>query len=140
MRLVYPARMRSRAVAVVIRAGHLLVIGRRKNGRVYAVLPGGGVESDESAEQACLRELLEETGLHGDGPAALTVPAQPGSIAHYFSVTVTQDELRLGGPERERAGADDVYQPRWVPLDAIEDIGLVPAEAVLAISAALLRQ
>lgn len=131
--------MRSRAVAVVIRAGHLLVIGRRKGGRAYAVLPGGGIESDESPDQACLRELREETGLDGGELVALTVPTQPGSASHYFSVTVTQDELRLGGPERGRARTDDVYQPRWVPLDAVEDVGLAPPEAVLAVSAAVLR-
>lgn len=113
------------------------MIGRQKNGRVYAVLPGGGIEADENPEQACLRELREETGLEGREPIALSLPTQPDSGSHYFSVAVTERDLRLGGPELARAGADDVYEPRWVPLQAIDAIGLVPGEAVLAVSAAM---
>lgn len=48
--------MRIRAVAVVIDDGDVLLIDRRKDGRAYSVLPGGGVESGETIEDACLRE------------------------------------------------------------------------------------
>ncbi len=52
-----------RAVAVVVRAGCLLVIKRHFAGRDYAVLPGGSVESGETFEQAAVRELHEETSI-----------------------------------------------------------------------------
>lgn len=54
--------MTVRAVAVVLDDEALLVIDREKDGRRYLVLPGGGIEPGETAEQACLRELHEETG------------------------------------------------------------------------------
>lgn len=53
-----PARLRAAAVAV--RDGRVLVVLRERDGRRYAVLPGGGVEPGETPQQACLRELPEE--------------------------------------------------------------------------------
>lgn len=53
------------AVAVVVRNGRMLVIRRAKT--VVAPLvycfPGGGIEGDESEEQALVREFREEVGL-----------------------------------------------------------------------------
>jgi 8-oxo-dGTP pyrophosphatase MutT (NUDIX family) len=50
-------------VAVVINGDQVLVMKRHKRGRSYAVLPGGGVEAGETAAEAALRELHEETTL-----------------------------------------------------------------------------
>lgn len=54
-----------RAVAVVEREGRVLVMKRHLDGRDYAVLPGGGIEDGERAEDAALRELREECTLDG---------------------------------------------------------------------------
>ena len=46
--------------------GKLLVVKRNLNPGINKwALPGGFVESDETPESACLRELEEETGLKG---------------------------------------------------------------------------
>ncbi len=57
--------VRLRAAAVAVRDDHVLLVLRERAGRRYAVLPGGGVEPGETPQQACLRELREETGLDG---------------------------------------------------------------------------
>lgn len=141
--------MRIRAAAVVVHAGSVLVIGRRKAGREYAVLPGGGIEEGESAEEACLRELWEETGLVGLEATPLDVgtdtaePAghdAPESSARYFAVAVEGGPLRLGGPEVARASAENVYLPRWAPIKQLDAVGLVPEEAVAAVAEALGRE
>ena len=53
------------AVAVVVRDGRMLVI--RRSGSVVAPLticfPGGGIEGDESEEEALIREFREEVGV-----------------------------------------------------------------------------
>ena len=119
--------MRVRAVAVVFDHGELLVIAREKFGQRYLVLPGGGVEMGESTQEACLRELQEETGLEGEILGRLAVDSGTDHEAVYFAVAVQSRDVRLGGPEAERAGPNNRYEPRWVhPDDAAE---LVPSAA-----------
>ena len=48
---------------MVIDGDQMLLIKRHKRGRDYAVLPGGGVEGGETAAEAALRGLYEETTL-----------------------------------------------------------------------------
>ncbi|CAM3803404.1 CTP pyrophosphohydrolase [Vibrio aerogenes CECT 7868] len=56
--------MKNLAMAVVIRAGKVLVQQRYRSlrGMVYE-FPGGSVECEESGEEGACRELWEETGL-----------------------------------------------------------------------------
>jgi hypothetical protein len=55
--------MNERAAAIIINDGFLLLMHRKKPNKEYYVLPGGGVESDETPEATCIREVEEETGL-----------------------------------------------------------------------------
>lgn len=125
--------MRIRAVAVVVENGHLLVMRRRRGGREYVVLPGGGIESGESPQAACLRELVEETGLQGELGALLPVPLESGAPALYFVVRTEFAPPVLGGPEADRSDAADVYEPCWIPLDRVDDLALVPEGARVAV-------
>lgn len=130
--------MRMRSAAVVIEDGSLLVIGRRKNGREYSVLPGGGVEPGESLREACLRELREETGLEGAVVAELDAVRTEQISEVYFHVHASLDEPVLTeGPEADGANEDNVYEPAWVPLDQLGSINLVPDRALAAVRALL---
>jgi 8-oxo-dGTP diphosphatase len=121
-------------VAVVVDRGDVLVIMRRKDGRRYAVLPGGGVETNETPEAACLRELCEETGLHGTLGETLAVDPGPTGPAIYFRVKVDQRAIRLGDPETSRMSPENHYEPRWVPMDGLHLINLVPEFACAVLS------
>jgi len=129
--------VRVRSAAVVVRNQSLLVIDRVKDGRHYCVLPGGGVEEGESLRRACERELLEETGLTGRVGDLLDVPVATDVPAVYFTVQVQSAAVALGGPELERASAANRYEPRWVDLNTIPQIPLVPDGARSAVQLAL---
>lgn len=55
--------MRTSVRGILIEDDKLLVIHRIKNNYEYYVVPGGGVEAQETLMQALKRELLEEVGI-----------------------------------------------------------------------------
>lgn len=124
---------RLRAAAVIYNPDNpteALLILRRRAGRAYATLPGGGVEGGETPAQACAREVLEEVNLRvAVGPQVLTLD-NLGNREHYFLCAVQGGELRLGdGPEGLRHSAENAYDPQWVPLSRLDAVNLLPEAA-----------
>lgn len=119
---------KDRAVAVMLHDGQLLVVKRIRDGRRYAVLPGGGVEMGEDPADAALRELVEETGLAGRQVEALWRMQHQDRVAHYFLVEADRGPLILGGPEVSTQSDQNRYQPSWVDVGFLDEIGLEPSE------------
>jgi len=93
------------------------LIGRvDRRGRMIWSLPKGHIEQGETAEQTAIREVAEETGIHGH------VLAQLGSIDYWF---VTEDRrvhktvhhylLRFSGGELCDEDIE-VTEVAWVPV------------------------
>jgi 8-oxo-dGTP pyrophosphatase MutT (NUDIX family) len=59
----------------------ILITQRTDNGRWC--LPGGGLEAGESLEEACIREVLEETGLVVNIGRLIAVYSTPHRILAY---------------------------------------------------------
>lgn len=115
-----------RAVGVAIRGGNVLTMRRHKDGRDYAVLPGGGVEPGESQQAAVVRELAEETGLQAVVERRLWTVTHPDRVAHYFLVTVSHGPMRLGGPETLSRSDQNRYTPEWISLESLDAANLQP--------------
>lgn len=102
---------------LILDAGRLL-LQQRPAGRIWAGMlngPGGKIEPGETAAEAVVREVLEETGLHVADPAArgsltLLFPA-PQALDLRVDIFVA---TALEGEALEREGALS-----WHALDAL---------------------
>ena len=106
------------ALAVVLNNGHVLLAQRSKSpGAGLWGFPGGHVEWGETALQAAVRELREETGIEAEARAYITnidlVRHRPdGAVElHYLLAAVLC--APLGGVLR---AGDDAAAVRWVPF------------------------
>jgi len=118
---------KNRAAVVSLRDDRLLAIRRTKQRRRYAVLPGGGIELNESAQEAALRELLEETGLPGEVLRHLWTLEHEGRLTDYFLVAVPVAPMVISGPEAQAMSSDNTYEPSWILVADLDSQNLQPA-------------
>jgi ADP-ribose pyrophosphatase YjhB (NUDIX family) len=120
---------KNRATAIIIRNGKVLLIHRHKPGRDYYTLPGGGVELEESFEEATIREVKEETGLDVLALQRVSRYISLEKEENYYLTDVTPGEPELGGPEAKRQSQEDSYTFVWVDAAQVESINLLPGVA-----------
>jgi 8-oxo-dGTP pyrophosphatase MutT (NUDIX family) len=126
-------------VACEFRRPHAAVIARRNRaGRLEWCLPKGHLEGSETAEEAAVREIAEETGIRGEILQALGTidywftgeDRRIHKIVHHFLLSATGGELSVDGdPDGE---AEDVA---WVAIDDLADRLAYPNERRLAAAA-----
>ena len=110
------ARTRVACRGIVLQAGKLLLSHELHSG--WYLIPGGGLEGEESIEECCAREVLEETGyIVTPTEHFLTLKECYGDwcyISHYFRCEVTgTGEAKLTVQEESRGLAAE-----WVDFDA----------------------
>jgi 8-oxo-dGTP pyrophosphatase MutT (NUDIX family) len=97
-----------------------VLIGRvDRRGRMLWSLPKGHIEVGETAEQTAIREVAEETGIHGSVLAAL------GSIDYWFVTdgrrvhkTVHHYLMQCSGGELSEEDLE-VAEVAWVPIEEL---------------------
>ncbi|TNB46565.1 NUDIX domain-containing protein [Martelella lutilitoris] len=111
------------ASSVIVRRGEKFLLVRRANPPAQAMyaFPGGKAEEGETAEQAAIRELAEETGLVAASARLFAVydlidRDDSGEIASFFRLSVFQADV---DGEAVAAAADDADDLGWYALEEI---------------------
>lgn len=120
--------------AVVIQGGHILLIQRAHTpGKGLWALPGGFLNPNETLEDGCVRELLEETKIKVPEVVLRKGITYTKTFDHparsLRGRTITQAfliELDGGNGELPRVkGSDDAKKAKWFSLQEVADMGEV---------------
>ncbi|WP_332872490.1 NUDIX hydrolase [Pontibaca salina] len=109
------------ALAVVQRGDRFLLVRRaHQPDRGLWGFPGGHVEPGETALQAAMRELHEETGLRADPVEYLTNidvirHDENGALAVHYLLAAVLCEYRAGTP----VAGDDAFDVAWISLETL---------------------
>lgn len=120
--------------------GRILFMKRTRGD--YWCLPGGRIDMDESAQECCIRETFEETGLLTRIVRLVSVNSHPRSIVSYpdgrihRSFTLCYEAEIVGGTLRESAESEGF---RWCSPEEVLELRLIP-DSRLNVEDALRRQ
>ncbi len=121
--------IRIAAYGVIVNDGKLLLAHWDEDGRTGWTLPGGGLEDFETADQAAVREIAEETGYDAELTALLGIDSlfiQPddrvsanGRALHALRI-IYEARVVGGSLTAEIGGSTD--EARWVSLDQLAEL------------------
>ena len=113
-------KTRSGSRGIIVYDGKLLLSHEIKSG--WWLVPGGGLEENETYEECCIREVEEETGFIVRPVREFLILYEYYEeyryISHYFVCEVTGNgQMKLTEAEKRRG-----LEPQWLPFQEAVDM------------------
>ena len=128
MKREYPASPIAGVAATVFRGSEVLLVRRGNEPSMGRLgIPGGVVELGETAEEAVVREVEEETGIVVKPLRVLDVldsivrDNEDGIRFHYVLIEFLCEPI--GGALRASSDVSDAF---WAPLERLEELNVMP--------------
>lgn len=105
------------SAGIVVQSGRVLMVRRRvREGELSWQFPAGAIEPGETAEEAAVRETLEETGLTVEATKLLGERVHPktGRAMSYTACRVLDGEAVVGDEE-------EIAEIAWVAHEEISE-------------------
>ena len=114
--------------AVIFDADRRVLILKRSRG-IYWSLPGGRLDLGESAQDCCVRETFEETGLQTRIVRLISSNTDPKRVVHYPDGNVHQSfvlcfEAEIIGGELTFSFESEAF--RWIGPEDLDHYALIP--------------
>ena len=115
--------------ALIFDGHYLYTIFRRrlqKDGtyKEYYIIPGGGIEENETLEQAVIREVKEELSVDIEVEGYIGSEEFDRNIAHLYKCNIVSGIPKLGGKEKEKSCDDNYYEIKKINIFEMDDLDI----------------
>ncbi|WP_419893858.1 NUDIX hydrolase [Oceanobacillus kimchii] len=130
--------VRNRSSVVLIKKKKVGLIKRIREGYVYYVFPGGGIEEGETPEMAAKREAFEELGVEVKINECIAEVEFNGS-QYFFLSEIINGTFGTGQGEEytDENKNRGTYLPIWVDIERLSSIDVKPKEVALKVQSLL---
>lgn len=126
--------MRDRSSVVIVENKRVVLIQRIRDGSVYYVFPGGGIENGETPEEGAKREALEELGVEVKVNECISEVEFNGT-QYFFLSEIIAGTIGTGLGEEYTDGNRNrgTYSPMWIEIEKLSSIDVRPKEVALMV-------
>lgn len=121
---------------IIIENDYVYLMFRRRikeNGEMkeYYVIPGGGINENETLEENVKREVKEEFSVDVKINGYIGKDESEETIANFFSCSIISDTPKLGGEELDRCTESNYYEVRKVKIEDLDKIDVMGKDMII---------
>ena len=121
---------------IIIENDYVYLMFRRRikeNGEIkeYYVIPGGGINENETLEENVKREVKEEFSVDVKINGYIGKDESEETIANFFSCSIISDTPKLGGEELDRCTESNYYEVRKVKIEDLDKIDVMGKDMII---------